>query len=64
MPVDGGMDSLPRSVGLAPGQFKEETPFVTLTAGLRGDLDGGHIEMPDTTGRRILICPNGAPVCF
>lgn len=54
MPVDGGMDSLPRSVGLAAGQFKEETPFVTLTAGLWAHLDGGHVEMPDTTGGLLV----------
>jgi len=46
----GETDSSRRSVGLAPDQFKEETPFVTLAAGLWADLETGHIEVPNSAG--------------
>lgn len=50
----GETDSSRRSVGLAPDQFKEETPFVTLAADLWADLESGHIEMPNSAGN-ILV---------
>lgn len=47
-------DSSRHSVGLAPNQFKKETPFVTLSAGLWADFGFGHLEMPTLLGN-ILV---------